>query len=70
MYKRQTHQSRAWHALLVDEEPLARRELRHLRTAHPEIPVAGEADLVASAAEVANQTGADQVLLDVQLRRS
>ncbi|WP_353267669.1 response regulator [Gemmatimonas sp.] len=64
-----THKNLGWHALLVDDEPLARRELRHLLSAHPDITVAGEADSVASAVEVANLTGADLVFLDVQLRR-
>ncbi|MCU0624242.1 MAG: LytTR family DNA-binding domain-containing protein [Gemmatimonadaceae bacterium] len=58
-----------WHALLVDDEPLARRELRHLLAAHPQVVVVGEADSVASAAQVAHLTGADLVFLDVQLRR-
>jgi two-component system LytT family response regulator len=56
-----------WQAVLVDDEPLARRELRRLLAAHPEVAVVAEADSVAGAAERVRLTGADLVFLDVQL---
>ena len=57
------------HALIVDDERLARRELRTLlEEAHAEaIDIVGEADSVSSAARVAHATNADVVFLDIQL---
>lgn len=57
-----------WHALLVDDERLARRELRSLLAAHPEVEVVGEAASVEAAVERLRLTGATLVFLDVQLR--
>jgi two-component system LytT family response regulator len=54
-------------ALLVDDEPLARAELRALLRAHPEIEVAGEAESVAGAEGLCGVYGPDVVFLDVQL---
>lgn len=56
-----------WQVVLVDDEPLARRELRRLLAAHPAVDVVAEADTVAGAAERVRLTGADLVFLDVQL---
>ena len=56
-----------WQAVLVDDEPLARRELRRLLAAHAEVAVVAEADTVAGAAERVRLTGADLVFVDVQL---
>jgi two-component system, LytTR family, response regulator len=53
--------------LIVDDERLARAELRRLLAAHPQVQIAGEA---ASAAEAAVQLAAlapDLLLLDVQM---
>ena len=53
--------------LLVDDERLARAELRRLLAAHPQVVIAGEA---ASAAEAAQQIALlqpDLLLLDVQM---
>lgn len=53
--------------LLVDDERLARAELRRLLAAHPEVEIAGEA---ANAAEAIAQVAAlqpDLLLLDVQM---
>ena len=54
-------------AVIVDDERLARREVRALLAAHPDVTVVGEAETVATAAEVARATDADLVFLDVQL---
>jgi len=54
-------------AVIVDDERLARREMRSLLASHGEIAVVGEAETVATAAEVVRATEADVVFLDVQL---
>ena len=54
-------------ALLVDDERLARRELRRLLAAHPDVEVAGEAATVGEAAAALAAKPVDVVLLDVQL---
>lgn len=58
------------HAVIVDDERLARRELRSLlESAHPsQVRIVGEAETVAAAAEVTRATDADLIFLDVQLR--
>jgi two-component system LytT family response regulator len=53
--------------VIVDDERLARRELRSLLEAHPAIAVVGEAETVPTAAEVVRATEAEVVFLDVQL---
>ncbi len=55
-------------ALLIDDEPLARMELRRLLQAHPQISLAGEAGTLADARGLLGRTGYDLVFLDVQLR--
>jgi two-component system, LytTR family, response regulator len=56
------------HAVIVDDERLARRELRTLLEEHAEqVRVAGEAGTVAEAARLVNATAADVVFLDIQL---
>jgi two-component system, LytTR family, response regulator len=57
------------HAVIVDDERLARRELRTLlEEAHAgQVHVAGEAASVADAARLMRATGADVVFLDIQL---
>lgn len=59
--------SSAWHAIIVDDERLARRELRTLLAAHPAIEIVAEADSVAGAEERIRLTGANLVFLDVHL---
>lgn len=54
-------------AVIVDDERLARRELRSLLEAHPTIAVVGEAETVPTAAEVVRAAEAELVFLDVQL---
>ena len=53
--------------MIVDDERLARREMRSLLAAFAQVEVAGEADTVAAAAEAISATGAGVVFLDVQL---
>lgn len=61
--------ARRRHALIVDDERLARRELRTLlEDAHAEhVHVVGEAATVAEAARLVQATDADLVFLDIQL---
>lgn len=54
-------------ALIVDDEPPARRWLRELLAAHPEIAVEAEAGDVSSALEAARRLKPDVVFLDVQM---
>jgi two-component system LytT family response regulator len=61
--------ARRRHAVIVDDERLARRELRTLlEEAHAEhVHVAGEAGSVSEAARLVQATDADVVFLDIQL---
>jgi two-component system LytT family response regulator len=61
--------ARRRHAVRVDDERLARRELRTLlEESHAEqVSVVGEADSVSDAARVVDATDADVVFLDIQL---
>ena len=60
--------ARRRHAVIVDDERLARRELRTLLEEHSDlVHIVGEADSVASAARIAQATDADVVFLDIQL---
>lgn len=54
-------------ALLVDDERLARKELRSLLAAHPEIEVMGEAESVNKAAQLIRSLKPDVVFLDIQM---
>ncbi len=54
-------------AVLVDDEPPARRKLRHLLSSEPDIEIAGEAGSGAQAVEVLNRVRPDLALLDIQL---
>ncbi len=53
--------------LIVDDERLARAELRRLLAAHPEVEVAGEAANAAQAIEQVAALRPDLLLLDVQM---
>jgi two-component system, LytTR family, response regulator len=61
--------ARRRHAVIVDDERLARRELRTLlEEAHSEqVHVVGEASTVSDAARLVSATDADVVFLDIQL---
>jgi two-component system, LytTR family, response regulator len=54
-------------ALIVDDERLARKELRSLLAAHPEVSVVGEADSVAAALAFIEGERPDLLFLDIQL---
>jgi len=54
-------------AILVDDERLARKELRSMLAEHDIIDVAGEAETVKQAAELVNAKNPDVLFLDIQL---
>lgn len=54
-------------ALIIDDERLARVELRRLLQAHPEVEIVGEASDAALAAKCIEQLHPDLLLLDVQM---
>lgn len=54
-------------ALLVDDERIARQELRRLLLAHPEIEIAAEAQNAEQALELIHKLGPDVVFLDIQM---
>jgi two-component system LytT family response regulator len=54
-------------AVIVDDEPLARKRLRRLLEAHPDIDIAGEAGDGEAACRVIDEVAPDLVFLDVQM---
>ena len=54
-------------ALLVDDEPLARRELRRLLAVHAEVEVVGDAANADEAARAIETLAPDLVFLDIQM---
>ena len=54
-------------AIIIDDERLARAELRRLLVAHPEIEIVGEACNGEEALALIGQTSPDLLLLDVQM---
>lgn len=54
-------------AILVDDERLARKELRSMLAEHEIIDVVGEAETVAQAAELVHAKNPDLLFLDIQL---
>ena len=54
-------------ALIVDDEPLARRELRRLLVAHPSIQIVGEAGEIDEAHERIESLAPGVVFLDIQM---
>ncbi len=67
MGARPRHTQLRLEALIVDDERLARRELRSLLAAHTEVAVVGEADSVAAALALIEGERPDLVFLDIQL---
>jgi two-component system, LytTR family, response regulator len=53
--------------VLVDDEPPARRKLRHLLASEPDVTIAGEAGNGAEAVELLNRLQPDLAFLDIQL---
>jgi two-component system, LytTR family, response regulator len=58
-----------WKAVLVDDERLARVELRRMLQAHADVEVVGEASTLAEAADLVQRERADVVFLDLQLHQ-
>lgn len=56
-------------ALIVDDERLAREEMRTLLAAHPEVAIIGEASTLAQATGLIAETRPDIIFLDIQLGR-
>jgi two-component system LytT family response regulator len=56
-----------YRAIIVDDERLARVELRSMLQEHPQVQVVGEADGVEAAAELVRAVEPDVVFLDVQM---
>lgn len=56
-----------WKTLIVDDEPLARQELKRLLTGFNQITVVAEADSVKSAKEKITEFAPDLVFLDINL---
>ena len=56
-----------WKALIVDDEALARLELKRMLKEHPHIDVRGEADSVADAIEAIEKLTPDILFLDIDL---
>ena len=57
-------------AIIVDDEPPARREMRRLLGEHPGVSVVGEASDLATARGLLLRTRADVVFLDIRLGRA
>ncbi len=54
-------------ALLIDDERLARQELKHQLAAHPQIEIVGEAQNASEAKEKIKQLNPDVLFLDIQM---
>jgi two-component system LytT family response regulator len=53
--------------LIVDDEPLARKRLRHLLSTYPDFEIVAEAGTGAEAVAAAGEQSPDLILLDIQL---
>ena len=56
-----------YRVLIVDDEWLARQDLRRLLSKFPEMEVIGEADSVANAVDIIAESSPDLVFLDIQM---
>jgi len=54
-------------ALIIDDERMARQELKRLLSAHPDIEISGEANTAEQALELIPQLAPDVIFLDVQM---
>jgi len=54
-------------ALIIDDERMARQELRRLLSAHPDVQIAGEANSGEQALELISRLTPDVIFLDVQM---
>ena len=54
-------------AIIIDDEPLVREDLRYLLSGHPDIEIIGEAGTVPQAEKLLSGVQPDVVFLDVQL---
>src|SRR4051812_34504914 len=64
---RRTRMSDSLRALLIDDERLARRELRKLLAMHDDIAVVDEAATIAEAVASIGRTNPNLIFLDIQL---
>jgi len=55
-------------AIIIDDEPFVRDDLRHMLAAHKEIEIVGEAGTIAGAKQELAANSLDVVFLDIQLR--
>jgi len=55
-------------AIVVDDEPLARDELKFLLSAHPACRVVGEAENAAAALDLAQKLSPDVAFMDIEMR--
>ena len=55
-------------AIIVDDEPFVRDDLRHMLSKHPEIDIVGEAGRVKEAEQLLKKISPDVIFLDIQLR--
>ena len=55
-------------AIIIDDEPLVRDDLRGMLAAHKEIEIVGEAGTIAAAKKLLTAVSFDIVFLDIQLR--
>jgi two-component system LytT family response regulator len=56
-----------WKALIIDDEPLARSELRRMLREHPQIDITGEAGSVPDATDAIEKLSPDILFLDIDL---
>jgi DNA-binding LytR/AlgR family response regulator len=54
-------------AIIIDDEPMAREDLRRLLAEHPDIRIIGEVGTVPTAEQILTELRADVVFLDIQL---